>query len=432
MIDLGLTDTEAKAYYQALRSNHRIRLDVRILDSDEQPIGNASYPRNIVLGGQVNMDVDAEVTRTLELELLDPDRRLAWTPNNAAQGAVYAENMISVRYQVEVEEIDEWVEVPIFKGPIMKYSHDGGIVRIEAWGKESLAIAPNLYPQGFTLRKGLGIDDAIKNTMRKVGERRFNIPPMAGMKLAKEEVIKPGSELWKVVQGGEDETEVSSGRGKLDGLINMTDDDWVCFYDGRGKLTARRRRKPMIFKFTENWQVTEPTLSYDIEEFRNWVHVRGTPRKGEKKQVFGIAALPPKHPLSPKALARNGDKRHMALYVKAKNIHTNYACKQKAQRVLNNRSEAGVEVGFEAVPVPHLEEWDMVSVDTEHGNVKFPLRAYTIPLTASDTMSIGFNKRVRQYGKGSGKRRDAAWAREKARRRRRKTRRKKKSKSEKK
>lgn len=420
MIELGLTKAEAAAYERALRSDHRVRLEVEILDSNERRVTNLSFPENRVLGGQVDVDVDSEVTRQLSLEILDPERRLPFVPKNAAQGGVFAENMLAVKYCVEVLETDMWVEVPVFRGPISLYNHGGNVVLLEGLGKETLGLHPHVLNQGFTLRKGLPIDDAIKRVMWKVGERRFDIPPLAGMRLPRDYVAMPGQEPWRLVVGGEDEV-TEGGSGKLDPLITLTKEDHYAFYNGRGKLVVRRRRRPAVFRY-DDYLTQEPSLSYDVLEFRNHVRVNGAPAKGKQKAVVGEASLPAAHPLSPESLKRNGEKRYMTVTVNAPNLKTERDCKDKAADVLETVSKAGLEVSFESLVVPHLEEWDQLRVATEHGDVDFPLRQFTIPLTATETMSVGFNKRVRQYAKGSGKKREARERRRRRRRRNRKRR----------
>lgn len=418
MIDLDITPNEFQAYERALHSDHRIRLDVQILDSNEDHVNNATFPKNHVLGGSVNVDVQAEgATRQLELTLLDPGRRLPFVPSNAAQGGLFAENLIQVRYCVEVLELDKWVEVPVFRGPLTLYEHDGDTLRIEALGKETLAQSPQILIQGFTLKKGLELDVAMKRVLMKNGERLFDIPPLAGEKLAKDLPVRPGQEAWKIVTGGADDT--STTGGKVDGIVQMTKNEYYAFYNGRGRFTLRRVRRPHVFKFTEDWLVEKPTMTYDILNFRNYVKVTGAKGDGKKKQVYAEVSLHKGHPLSPESLRRNGEPRYMAVLVDAPNLKTEKECKEKAKDILDDREKAGLEASFECVPVPHLEEFDPIRVETSDGSFDIILRQFTIPLTAAETMSIGFNKHVRQYAHGSGEKRERRKQRQRRRRRRR-------------
>jgi hypothetical protein len=54
-----------------------------------------------------------------------------------------------------------------------------------------------------------------------------------------------------------------------------------------------------------------------------------------------------------------------------------------------------VSVSFECLPVPFLEEGDMVAIQTPDYRLSFRLVQYTIPLAAADSMSVGFLKRVK-------------------------------------
>src|SRR5688500_18157631 len=134
MIDLGLTRAEYRSYVDALRDNHRIRLDVQLLDQDEEPIDNLQAPISRVLEGEIQFDTSADVTRSLSMTILDENRQLKFEPNSPAHGVLYADRFLAVRYEVYVGDLEDWISCPVFWGPLSGFSRSGPQVTIEAQG----------------------------------------------------------------------------------------------------------------------------------------------------------------------------------------------------------------------------------------------------------------------------------------------------------
>jgi hypothetical protein len=383
MIDLALTRSEEDALVDALFSSHRIRIEADVLDSDEKPIGSLTDP-SVVLEGSVQIDADQPITRSLSLRLLDPRRKLAFVPNHPSDAAAHAENMIAVRYCVEVEELGEWVEIPVFCGPVSKFDHSGSIVQVEAQGKEALGLDPHQAFNGYTVKKGTRVDDGIRRVLSRIGESRFDLPRLRE-RLKEDLVVAPTDQPWLMVNGGED-----AGKG----LIDRTGEHaHHAFYDGRGNLVVRRLRKSRVFTFNGRSLLTNPSLTWDLKVAKNIVRVRGAKPRGAKEAVSATARLGPNHPLSPQALSRRGEPRYMPEIVQADSLRTEAECRRRAEDLLANRSRLALEASFDALPVPMLEELDTVAVDTDAGRFEFPLRSFTIPLTPG-AMSFGFTKKV--------------------------------------
>jgi hypothetical protein len=53
-----------------------------------------------------------------------------------------------------------------------------------------------------------------------------------------------------------------------------------------------------------------------------------------------------------------------------------------------------VDVKFDALPTPHLEESDVVRVYTDEFNSAFRLNEFSIPLTTKALMSVGYTAKV--------------------------------------
>src|SRR6185295_10854182 len=178
MLHLALSPDEYDAYLDALTDSHQIRVDVRIHDANEKEISSLTAPESRIVSGAVQVDATASITRSLSLEMVDPNRTLKFEANSPARGALFADRFISARYQVRVEALEAWVTIPVFWGPVSSYERAGSAVSIEAQGKESLMLEPHFAHQGYTIQAGTRLDDAIRRVADKCGERRYDLPDL--------------------------------------------------------------------------------------------------------------------------------------------------------------------------------------------------------------------------------------------------------------
>ncbi|WP_036959117.1 hypothetical protein [Promicromonospora kroppenstedtii] len=79
-------------------------------------------------------------------------------------------------------------------------------------------------------------------------------------------------------------------------------------------------------------------------------------------------------------MGREGAPRYLVERVENASIRSHAAAKEYAERLLESRIREAVEVSFDALPVPHLDPDDMVSVQTPDFTLKFRLRKFAIPL----------------------------------------------------
>lgn len=393
VVDIAaLNRHQRDAYADALRTSHRIRVDLTVRDRDEKPVGSLSAPINRMLSGSVDVDATADITRSLHLTVIDPERKLRFEANSPAHGALYADRFLSARYEVLVEPIEAWVSVPVFWGPISKYERSGGEVTLEAQDKESLLLAPHYATHGYTIPKRTRLDDAIERVARRAGERRFALPRL-DHRLARPRPVTARQEPWKVLAGGAENRE---GR-RIAGLVEKAPGNRHVYYNPRGRLAVRRVAKRPSWTFAHGRDlISHPQVRHDTGEVINCVVVTGAKPKG-KPPAHGRAVLPARHPLSPAKLAWNGVPRERTAFVDTE-LKTDRACRQRAAEVLDRLAAGGVEATFECLPVPHLEPWDRVRVVTPEMHFSFHLRKFTLPLTAADpAMSIGFNRAVKQW-----------------------------------
>ena len=407
MLRLPLTTGESEALLATMRTSHRMRVGVTVLNKNEEPIRRLDAPASKVIDGDVTVEPFADITRSLSLSLVDEKHALGFDGTSPAAGALFADNFLAVSRDVYVASLERWVEVPVFWGPLTNFERDGHLVKIEAQGKEALALDPHFATGGYTLRKGRRVDNAIRDVMDRLGENRYNLPVMA-KRLPRARAVQPDDEPWDVVKfGWESSRVVKRGKGKkrrrervevdFNGLVALQG-AYMIFYDGEGRLTARPRSTKPVITFAEGRDIVElPKPSWDVLTARNHVSVTGAKvtigKKPNRRQVQrrGSATLPSAHPLSPESLKRNGKRRYMTEHVTADNLKTDAACRAYAKRILDERSDDGLDLSFTVLPFPMLEELDRVRVQTREYALDVRPARYTIPLTAEGVMEIGYS-----------------------------------------
>lgn len=420
MIRLHISKTKQAELRQQLVSGcHRMGLRVRILNEDEQPIHSLTAPAQKITSGEVQYDVTADVSRVLNLTVVDDKGKLRMEHGSPAHGAIFINRFVAVEYKVWLPKAREWVDIPVFWGPLTGFEHNGVECQIEAMGKEVLLRDPHFIGKGFTLHKGTSLHDCIHRVASAMGNRRFRIAKTPGQRLKHPRSVSKWAEAWNLIVGkdrvagfkqrvppkgkkrdddkkGEDDNASKQPSG---GLVRLIKGHFEAFFDGLGRLVVRKVIGHPVYRFKWGRDFTaRPNIIYDNTSFRNHVVVIGGVKKGKGKKdarAQGEAQLKPTDPLSPKRLAWHGVAQRMTHKVTADNLTDNKACRQKAQEILKHVAQQGVDAEFECFPIPMCEERDWVLIEGKGYRYKFMLRQWTLPLTSGESMSIGRKKRVR-------------------------------------
>jgi hypothetical protein len=373
MYDLGLGVDDTRELQRLLTSSHALRIDINLLDLNHNHLGNVSKR---FLSGSVDIDIDADVSRTCKLSLIDVDGSLNLDKNNPNDGTMYLDRMVQVVYCVGRMDRTKWFEIPIFTGPISKVDRDGVIVNVEADGKESMS-GQNSW-KAKTWRKGYKYHTIIRLVMASAGEKFMRLSDSKS---------KTGS-----VTALSRESSPFAVAKKLADAANMT-----LYYDGAGRLRLRPRSSNPVWKFDDKVMVTAPQIGYTLDGVINAVEVRGKkpPKKGNGKRPIVRAVAPASHPLSPQSLARGGVPRYIWIVIEDEKLKTVAECRRVANAKLERGLIETVDATFTSLPIPHLEEGDTYEVRTERYSGKASVKKMTIPLTSGDTMSVGYVKRVK-------------------------------------
>lgn len=379
------------AFLRTIRGSYERRVTVTIRNRDERPLDALRVSGRLV-AGEIMGDTRQDVTRSLSLGLADPEGKLRFEGDSPAEGAMFADRFVSVEWGAFVPELDQWVDVDVFWGPVTAFNRDGHLVTIEAQGKEHLMLDPHLATESYTLNKGLRIDEAIRRVARRAGERRFDLPEI-NRRLAQPRVVRADAEPWKVIKGGEQDA-----KGKrIPGLIERAPGNRYIYYDGAGRLTTRPRNQNVNWIIRDDRDLLEPPdVSYDSldSDVVNTVIVRGREPdgKGKKRATSGPVSLPDGHPLSPHRLRRNGQPRYRTRVVETE-LKSNAECRERAKQELRRHSQVGADADLRILPNPLIKELDVVRLATEEYDFTFPVRHYILPL-GEGAMTVSTRRRV--------------------------------------
>lgn len=392
MQPLGISTASYREFLEALASPHSIRVDVAVLNLDEDEVARITP---VVLDGQVDVDADAQVTRSCSITFLDPNHALHLDSESPDDGALYADRMLRVTYSVLVSSISDRVDVDVFTGPIVAFERAGDEVRVEALGKESLALGYMWRP--LTIKRGARKVDAIRSILEdRYGETKFDLPSLA-------------ARIPKRVSLGR------SAAGWLRAKRIAQSMNRQLFYDGSGVCRMRQRPRRPIFTFLAGRAVgsnitSQVTISHDFTDLANAVHMRGGKPKGQKKAVEAWVVAQRSHPLSPTRLGRENaagklSPRYLVREESNDNIRSKAEATRRAQAILDDALLEIVGVQFTCLPIPHLDPLDVVRVVTDDFTANVRVRRFSLPLGPGGEMTFGYNARVQRPDRGAIRRR---------------------------
>ena len=377
MIDLGLSTSQFQKLNTLLVNHHKIEVTVQLLDLSHNYLMDLSKR---MLSGQVDIDADADITRSCQVELLDPFSQLQLDGKSPDDGSIYYTRMFRIVYSVISIDGDTRFDIPIFCGPLNKAERNGAVLSCTAVGKESLASSNVWKTRSF--KKNYQKYEVIRVIMSEVaGEQKLALKKIPG-KGAKVRLTAGNDNAWAVCK-------------RLANSLNA-----VFFYDGRGVLNMRHQTSITKYTFQQGRDIlTEPTASFDTESVINAVQViGGKPSKNKRKVDYRVLA-PRKHPLSPWNMGRWGNPRYLPEVISDDSIKSKVTARKVGKARLKRALIEQVEVAFDCLPIPYLEEGDMCRVESDRYTGNFRMSKMSIPLTADGACSMGYNKRVTPKGR---------------------------------
>jgi hypothetical protein len=376
MQKMGLTTAELRSYHRALVNDHTRSIRIEVLNLDGESLASITPT---FLSGQVVINRRADIRRVLTLQFSDPGHALNFDSESPGDGVLYADRMLrvydTIRYVDPTDGQPHRVTCIPFTGPVVRFQRTGDIVDVEAHGKERLASGEMWRP--LTIKKRTKKTDAIRTIMEdRAGESRFSFPTVA-TRMPKTRSLDRFASPWKHAR-----------------RIARSMDRQL-YYTGPGVLKLRELPSTPLFTFNTgpHGEITsDVAISNDLDNLRNVVLVVGGKPKGAKRRVRAKAIAPPNHPLSPERLGRNGQPLFRVERIEDDSLRSRKECQRKANRVLEDRLRSVITAAFQSVPIPHLEEGDLIRVRTDGGVITTRFDEGVLPLhTEGDaSMRVGY------------------------------------------
>lgn len=384
---LPLSATQRKAYEALIVSHHSIEVGLTVMDLAHNQLSSVSKR---LLDGQVTFDATQDITRGLQLDLLDPSGALHLDSNSPDAGALFADRMIQVRYTIINPAGTVRYGNNVFTGPITKLDRSGAALSLECLGKEIFGMSRAWNEK--TYKKGEKVTGAIRSILVDIiGENKLSIPNLSA-KLPRNVSVGGDKLPWPTAK------QLAASIG------------YQLYYDGSG--IARMRKMPSgasvwTFRGESGGSIkSEPEIGFDIDNVINAVEVWGKkpekPKKGKtaKKRPHYRVVAARSHPLSPWNLGGSGASgqrkpRYLPDVIEDDSITTDSEAKARGNKRLASGLLESVEVKFDSLVLPQLEENDVVRVATDNFATNFRLRQFALPLTAGAQMSVGYVKNVK-------------------------------------
>lgn len=378
---LGLNSADYRAYIRTLATTHERRIVVEVLDLDGNLISHLTPD---VIDGQLTVDVTRVPTRIATLVFLDPTRSVHFEPDSPGDAPLHRKRQVRIIYSVWVPELAEWVECPVITGPIWDFDRTGAVVTLTIDGRERQALGAKWKPQTFGKKQPK--TGVIKALLGEAGESRLGGIPDLAATLPERLTVTRLDPIWPRCR-------------KLAESM-----DRHLFYDGQGKPVLRRLPARALFTFDRRHLLGDVTIDRNPEGVFNTFIAVGSKPKGSKRRVRAVESLPAAHPLSAQSLGSNGERHYLVRQEENRQIKTLAEARARAERMRDDAMKVIVDYSFDSIPVPHLEENDLVKVVTDSGTLRLRMRSWTLPFgyEGAPAMSVGSVKRAMTNARGRG------------------------------
>lgn len=376
---LGLSDADLRVFNRGLARTHQRRIHVEVLTLDGDVLTHLT-PH--ILDGRVDVDTTQgpEVpTRILTMMFLDPTRSLHFEPDSPGDAPIHRKRMIKIVDARRIPELEDWVECEAFTGVVYYFDRQGALCTLVGHGMERQAMGQKWTP--VTYQKHTKKTDALKDLLAEAGEPNLGgIPDLKPRMPERMTVTRMDPILPRALRLSE----------------SM---DRQLFWPGPGRPVLRRIPSRPVFTFTERHLLSDVKIDRDIEGVHNTFVAVGAKAKGAKKRPYAVESLPPSNPLSAdpeRGIGRNGKKLRLVKLEENRQIKTKDDARARAKRMREAGSGAQVTYSFDSLPIPHLDELDLVRVVTDDGAFRVRMEKWTLPLgwEGAPPMTVGDIRRT--------------------------------------
>lgn len=358
---------EIQAILALMKKPHRLSIGARFLN------GAGVYQLDLtdrVMDGTITVDADAEVaSRGVDLSILDPTGFIPVGPTGS--GSIFTGDILQLDYIISDPLMADTYVMPVFTGPIdtAKRDTDGGItIQIKALGVDALDFNNGEH---FFFRKGSFIEEVMAvllDSGLSIMSSRGSFPP--GARLVRDLMVDRREHRAQVLK------KVSIAFG-----MNVR-------FTPQGEAEFYRFEQNIVHTFDYTNLTKVPTINYDLQNTVNAVQAIGPAVPG-RLPIQAYAYAPSNHPLSAQSLGRGGAPRYLWESFQDDVWTVQDWAQQWVDYRLRVGLASGIEAQFEGLPMPLLQENDMVNVNTPDHVLDFLMKKWTIPLTAGTDAAYG-------------------------------------------
>jgi hypothetical protein len=381
MDHLGLDRHDLRTYHRGLLVPHWRRVHVHLLELDTgKHISDLSAR---VLDGDVQFDVagtvNGGVTRMLDLRLVDDQRgNLGFDPVDPSAAPIHRSRLLKVIDSRYIDALGGWVDCHVFAGPVWDFERDDAEILLTGHSMERQALGAIWDTMQWKAKKAK-VTDIIRQLLAAVGDVNAAVPDLPHT-IPHDLTLHPTDLAWPHIHH-----------------LAASVDHYV-FYDGHPRFCMRAHQQRPVYHFHEALLGRIKPSRGSIEH-NTWL-VLGPNPHGPKPRPRGVAFL--KGPNSPAGLARNGVPHHLVDKQERKHEKTDQQVQAIADRLAHEHGTTRTEMTFDAMPIPNLQEFDMISAhDDRLGHRRMRMRQWNIPLGGGDVggsegppMTVGTNRRT--------------------------------------
>lgn len=400
MLYENLTQAQKRIYNQAITETHQRRIHMHVQTLDGNPVASLSP---VFVSGQVAIDTTSNVsTRILTCQFLDPTRSLNFEPDAGGEN-------LHRKYQVQINDsrliapLEMWVDCYVHTGPIWEFDRQGMVVSLTAHGADRKAKGTVRQPRWWhrKTKKTTIIRELLQAA--GAGPADLRIPDLkatTGHRVVIGFRFRHHQKHHKATKGHKaHDTTVTNRVPRTDhywekahhvaGSMNR----WL-YANGSGVFVLRPfPERPVLHVFRH--LLADVQIQRPGADTPNVWTVIGAKPKGTKRKVRATVELPPAHPLSPSSLAWNGKRFENEHITKNPHLKRIGECRAVGRRHRDRAARVVVDYELDMLPVPWLNEHDIIGVPTNGGLVQIILTQWTLPLSPNaEAMHVGAVKRT--------------------------------------
>lgn len=375
----GLTHRELRTFHHALTRTHERKIHVEVLTLDGDLVAHLTPE---IVDGEITVDTTGghdKPTRILDMTFIDRTRSVQFEPNSPGDAPIHRKRMIRIIDARRVPELEDWIETVVFTGVAWDFDREGALCTLVGHGMERQALGQKWKP--VTYQKHTKKTDALKDLLAAAGEPFLGGIPDLGARMPERMTITRMDTIWPRAY-------------RLGASM-----DRQLFYPGHGRPVLRRIPSRPVFTFTAAHLLSDVLIDRDPDGVFNTFVAVGAKAKGAKKRPYAVETLPAKHPLSPDpetGLGRNGEPLRLVKREENRQVKNNAEAKARAKRMREEGSRVQVTYSFDCLPIPHLDENDLVKVVTDEGTLRLRMEKWTLPLgyDGAPPMTVGDVRRT--------------------------------------